>query len=481
MSQSDFFNSNEWQQIPAHIRQLVLTFIKYSSSEWQQTPENIRHLVKSFAGILESLNQNQISLTIGEWHQTPYNIQLLSLCLLKTNEINVQRIAHLNAELESLRKSQAEVVNRAIHSPHTPKQVVFISERPTVRVSKIAYGLKNAGWHVILLHQMPLVFAAESKYFDEVLQFNNPLEVLKLAKSYNPVAYHVFASWQFNVAELIIRHKPGKIVYDDYDVLLENYKEGSIHPETLQQERYCLENADALCIRNSAYQTAKHSLRKRKLIYFMEYCWDLKDLHNEYMEHSNKDGFHLVYVGNFSIEKIHGNDGSGMLKFAQKMAQKKIYYHLYPVMWPGKFEDAFSDHLALARETPYFNIHHSLPPEDMVREIAQYDFGLFNAWDFPADTNTTYLPHLIYKCVANKMFDYIDAGLGVLVLKGSFAEWMLKRYGVGIGAYFHEIADVISSHSSDTVKEIRKNAYRARKKLSIDLQIRRLINFYLTL
>ncbi len=371
----------------------------------------------------------------------------------------------------------------------TPKQVVFVSDFPRTREAKLAYGLKHAGWQVILLHRKAPTFDA-NKYYAEIHRYRDPREALRLASKYRPVAYHVFSLCKYEVATIFIRHKPGKIVFDDYDVMAGMMKESFArkeYPGQLERERFCLRNADGLCCRHLETQYAKRYMGYKyrgKRILFPEYCWDFPNL-SQPGNRSPDDPIHIVYCGSMAIEKLHDPALHGRyfyLEFARALTENKIHFHLYPghQNYYKNFEDDYSEYLSLARETPYFHLHRPLPPEQLIKEMSRYDFGehTIGKKDWTGE-NCVYNPVKDTHNMSNKIFDYIDAGLGIISYNCRLEERLVRREGLGIIASREETGPALRARLDQIKEEVRKKTAPARKKYSIHNQINRLAEFYL--
>ena len=67
--------------------------------------------------------------------------------------------------------------------------------------------------------------------------------------------------------------------------------------------------------------------------------------------------------------------------------------------------------------------HDPVPPEDITKEISQYDVGFF----LIPPTNYNY-----HFCLPNKFFDFICAGLAVCIGPSPSMAEMVKKYGLGV-------------------------------------------------
>jgi len=369
--------------------------------------------------------------------------------------------------------------------------VVFVCDRPHPRIAKLGFGLKSLGCQVVLLHRNALPTADSARCFDETRHYNDPSEALQLARQFQPMLYHVFSSWNFDTAEMFMRNRPGRIVFDDYDVI-----SGVARPEFMaanypglqQSERYCLENADGITCRDLLLQTSKRELHyqiRGRVLYLPDCCWG--DHADERSSGIDADALHLVYAGNMAIEKNaaspHPRDNFYFLDFARDITSSGIHFHVYPSpSFTDGFENTLSDHLELASRTPYYHVHRPLHADRLVAEISRYDLGLLSMWQETRDSNKAYLPVIFSHSTSNKLFDYLDAGLGIVTCDAMrFQRWFLGKNDVCISAYLEDAREAILSQPLSFWRGLRKRARLARDSFSARVHARRLLRFYLTL
>ena len=292
----------------------------------------------------------------------------------------------------------------AARRPRTLMQVVFIADALELRSIKLAYALQEAGWRVILLHREALTFDA-SRYFTRVHQYRNQWKALSLAAGYTPVVYHVFSNWSFDVAATFIRHKPGKIVFDNLDLIT-----GMVKPEILRHysrqaelERYCYLNADGLCCRDLRSQYLKRYLGYRlpKRILFPEYCWP-----DEKFQKAPKftDGIHIVYVGNLELDP--DSPVGYQYDLAALLSQNRIHFHIYHSV-PAHVEELRSKmslYLATCSNPEFVHIHDTLSPDSLTEGLSKYHYGLLISTknvDY-RDDHDTYYQHMSNYFAATK-------------------------------------------------------------------------------
>lgn len=367
------------------------------------------------------------------------------------------------------------------------RQVVLVADTVWPRICKIGYGLKSNGMHVVLLYKDELMNDNYSECFDLMQKYGSPDDAVKHAFQYKPLVFHVFSCWDFYTAAALICAKVGRVVFDDYDVLA-----GQVHPDfadihypdAVNLERFCLEQADALTCRALTLQPAKHELGyrfKRGVCYFPDYCWD-KD--NLWTAGNTDNQIHLVHAGNLNFEKldprVNHRKGWYFLEFARMAAETKVHFHLYPVpIYQDRFEELFSEHISLDNSCDYFHLHRPVKSNQLAEELKKYDFGLISVWSDFQYGNKAYLPGMSRYLTSNKLFDYLDSGLGVIVNKNSrLLKWYVEKNRVGFAADLEDVIGRLKSISPDDIRQMKHNTIQARKKFSVARQSARLISLY---
>lgn len=428
----------------------------------------------------------------GEWEEA---IAIYQKALtLHPNLPNIQlKIGNLQAEQGRIAEAIAIYKQTTINSLLVVDQltnaplIVLVADLVLPRVCKIAYGLKSIGWQVILLYQNA-PFNEPEKYCDRVYIYHSPAEALAIARQFHPIVYHIFSVIDFVIASLFIHDKPGKIVFDDYDVMAGMMKEDwtSRHfTGQMQLEKFCLENADGLCCRSIEMQYSRRCFEYKyrgKRIFFADYCWNFPNITISTSYQSTDDAIHVVYAGNIPYEKSQ-KPSNYLLLLAETLAQHKIHYHIYPA--PHVVENFKTDllgYIQLSDQSPFFHLHQPLDNEDMIEEFTQYDLGLSM---FGQEHSSYHQPYHVQQkfeyCMANKLYDYLDAGLPYLIVKPlRFLRFLANRDRVGID--IEKILSLDRSHLKQTIiPALKKSAEQAKIINSIERQIIRLRDFYLAL
>ncbi len=344
------------------------------------------------------------------------------------------------------------------------KTIGIISDCYLPRIEKIAYGLSKSGYNIILFCKDSKHF---SKTFSQIFTYRSPMKAHWLAKQFKPMVYHIFSSWNFDTSYSIIKNKQHLplIIFDDYDVMagmVFNEFAKKRYPGQLRKERMCLENADGLCCRSLETQYAKRYLNynyKAKRIFFPEYIWS-QPLKNNSESSVNKKT--LLYIGNIdqSLTTI-------------VLSLKTIGWTLdiYPAHIVKTDKFSFPDNVI---------VHKTINPKDLIFTISQYNVAIQFPSKIISQNKKIYTIHKDYYSASGKVFDYIEAGLKVLISDEIHQKWLLKRYGAAIEIdELNPLEDIVKKLSTFDIHDATENkTFVSTDYLNIEKQITRLIVFY---
>lgn len=376
-----------------------------------------------------------------------------------------------------------------------PQTVVFITGTIYVRMGKLGYALKSLGWRVVLLYSDMSYIKDHEKCFDDMQYYQSPEEALNIAQRYNPLVYHVFSVWEYDVAKFLINSGVGLVVLDNYDYLAGMLKSeflNSRYPGLCEKERFCIESADGLCCRDLQFSYTRRTLKyilKGETIFFPEYCWGATELNSNEMIPDKKE-IHVVYAGNMNIEKRCRGDQYQMqfkngffLDFGRDLASAGFHFHLYPGRNNYKeenFENEFSEYLEAEASSSFFHIHRSIPEENLIEEMSAYDLGIEAGW---LETETIGAEHSLpirnRYGMSSKLFGYLDAGLGMIIGDNfKMRRWMFERYGIVRTAYLDFVKEELLATPSEFYKGLRKRVAIARENYLVTKHAPRLAEFY---
>lgn len=372
------------------------------------------------------------------------------------------------AQFQAIRSSK-----QTFKRPRDANHLVFICDRINVRAIKIAFALTGIGWKITLLHREELPYDV-SDFFFETRKFKNRWDALLLASRSSASIYHVFSNYNFELAYTFTRHKPGKVVFDNYDLLTGMFQDAVSITSYTDLEQYCYLHADGICSRDLRIQFLKKlGYRLPKRIMFAEYCWPEKKF---IQSPKLKDGIHVVYVG--SIEPNPELPEGYVYELSSHLANACIHLHIYPshmsiinllktnmlrFLPPDVFEK-------------YIHIHETISLLTLREEISKYHYGILissKTMNF-AEENGTYFQHMGDYFLPSKSFDYLDAGLYTLSQNAKYVRFMLERYKNGcVVRSFDEIVEICRHEPPNSV--VIPSA------LLLETNADRLVKFYLSL
>lgn len=402
------------------------------------------------------------------------SVQFLRRCL---DEVERRRL--LRRAVVQISRNRREAID--------PRLVVLVADSASSRVCKIGFGLRAIGWKTVLLHSGSLP-SNPAKCFDESLLYSSPSEALLMGSRYRPAVYHVFSNWNFEVASFFVRYRPGKIVFDDYDVL-----GGTLLPSMLRtyrsqvvQERFCLENADGLSCRDLETQCVKrmgYRLRGRRLL-LLDFCWGepVPDI----PRWTRGREFRIVNCGNIPVRTqaeitSHCADLINLAKklVAQSLNAGEIHFHVYPVhpIWPEAPRRGAGQEIGLGDTQVFLHLHERVQPDELQKQLVQYDAGLYH-FDVPFHNPPTYNHSKFEYTSGNRVFDYLDAGLPVIIHGSKFMEYVTRQVHADIRVESGVSANARDYLSGADVLTLRQNAALGAERLGIVRHAPKLAAFY---
>lgn len=370
------------------------------------------------------------------------------------------------------------------------KSVIFITSYISSRIEKMGYALRKKGYNVILLvhkegKSIGVSYGSKNNSYDKLYFFRNKAELYFLCLRFNPLVYHVcersrVSDW----CVFLIKNKQyiGKIVYDQYDVYRDMYAEKNV--DYIKNEKFCLENADGIVCRNFQTQYLKNKYGycfKGKRLLFLDYCWNNNPPEKRFK--TDKEELCIVYGGrllpcrsNNLLSRIEW-DGLSSWVETTKQYQAKMVVIASNIIDKNEFKE-FS---RLAKNNPNFILKGKMDLNTLIEYESKMDYGT-DTFELARDQknnfkNFNFAAREKY-CATNKYFDYIDAGIPIIC--GRPQEMLgryLEKYGIVFRCTLEELPERM-----DELKQKRNgyavNVAKARKALSIEKQIPRLIHFY---
>ena len=359
-------------------------------------------------------------------------------------------------------------------------RIIMVVENYAPRVTKIAETLIKQGEDFFLLFNAK--YAESGKISNDIIGrgnyafYSSGEELMYYLLQNNNSIIHIFSS-SFNpyISHIVVKNQAylGKVIYEAYDIANGFYT--NIDDERLAIEKYCLANASGVCYREFSleYQENIMNLKiQKKRIRFWDYCSD------EYLipdAKSDDKELTICFSGGVITEEEYADcPFGGFLGIADWCDENKCHFHVYPSVWNEK---RYEKYIKRSEMDPYFHFHKTIPYEQLIKEISQYDFGITptsdSIWDKDIcgyNTRNKY----VY-AATNKYFDYLDAGLPIIsAIPQKFVQY-LESEGVLInwtnGQYDY---DYMINHRY----VMRKNVLELKKRLRISNHIDELLKFY---
>jgi hypothetical protein len=321
-------------------------------------------------------------------------------------------------------------------TPDERPHVLFVAWFPRIRELKLAHAARRQGYRVTLLAKnVPWREEIETA-FDHYRPVRDCWQVLTEIDRCRPDVVHLFAA--NNNAELapIVAFSTAPVVVDPYDCA-----QGFIQPRyqyagvEVAAERYNLERAAHLCCRSlePRFLRRQYGYRLPETTFFPDYCWRDPAQPSQHPAASP----HVVYCGSVVPEDRVSPREFGYaqyLEIGRALAAAGVHFHLYPAKAPfhGDPREYFSLYLRETEENEYFHFHMSIPPEQLRRRLAEYDAALHILGPGIHEIRGRITAAKVDQSTANKVFDYLEAGLPVIIHRGRLQRALVRHYGQAI-------------------------------------------------
>ena len=357
------------------------------------------------------------------------------------------------------------------------EKLIFVQDRvadlPNVRLKKISFALnKHSIYPVLLIHKDQLKnFELISNNFEKIFTYNSYLDLIIFTLKNKNSIFNFFTEVELISGLLINICKPKKFFFDNYDQLYGIHKDFRRVP----LEKYLITNSFNIC-RSGELKLIK---KKNKHIFFPDYFLKLRvDSNLELRQLKNNHKIKIVYGGQIreSYEWGQNNYNHNHEDIIKNFGNfKNIILDIFPTQ--SLSQESRKDYKKLCEKYENVNFNESLPYNDFVEKLSEYDFGISitPTINKKANIKNKY-------SMANKIFDYLSNGVMILYPKLDFEhiikpyeERFLKHYG-----FFIKI-DLKKSENEilEKLKKFKKNVkINNLNNLLIDNHIKRLINFY---
>lgn len=287
---------------------------------------------------------------------------------------------------------------------------------------------------------------------------------------------HLFTEqWNSRNDRILIQMKSlfPPVVYDEYDIMNEMYIQVLFPQDTFENERFCLEHAEAICNRGYEIDYLKQECNYHicaKTIQFHDYCSDVQCKSDE--EYNGE--LNLCYTGGLpSEEAYYDSYVKCFMELAEQCRQNECHFHIYPAIWD---ENRWAVYMELEKQNEFFHMHKTVPFEQLKLELRKFDYGVFPMKDMELRKGIgIYTKQKMVYSTANKYFDYLDAGLPVIAASPIKLVRFLEEKGVLINWTVEQFDfDELRRRRS----EIKKRVLAERETFQIQNHINELTDFY---
>jgi tetratricopeptide (TPR) repeat protein len=372
-------------------------------------------------------------------------------------------------------KTTAQSAEPVVQSGSNSDLIVFVSDEPRSREAKLAHGLTRAGKRVVLLHKKAPTFNTD-RYFERAFQYNNAQEAVALAKTFQPLVVHAFASRIFDSAMALLNGGVRPLLFDDFDVLAGMIPETHISkrfPGQIEHERVLLERADGIVCRSLETGYAKRHLGYRfggPRLFFPEYMWGESEVRTT--DESDIDA--LVYVGNLPAPNHADPSTHWLLDVLDRIKASGLPLHVFPAYpRPGLVDYAASQGDGM------LVVHERQEPKALQLHLRRYLAGIQFPLSLKRAVEPAYTTNKGRVSISGKMFDYLDAGLPMIVADQLFQRWLLNRYQAAIPLDQAAPLESMARLNVGRLREVRNTLRQTDlSPICLSRQIPRLIEFY---
>jgi len=384
------------------------------------------------------------------------------------------------------------------------KTIVFVREKPSIRIYKLAKALRHSTDYKIILICKTLSYDAElfKDLFDQIyfysteFKFNKQFDlsfnkwwnkklkfgyrkVRRILDKIDPTLIHTMAE-PYNIITYLIKKSKVPLILDANDFSGISSGLENLDTETTNLERYCLENAKGII----------HKGPDDEIEYYRQHGYEIKCPEMTWMNYCDKDLFasssqnirskqngetHLVYAGlisnNPSLKYIY------FIPLAKILAKQNIHLHIYPKFGDQRLTyEGHHEYIKLAKYEKYFHFHRPVSLKYLINEISVYDWGI---WIHADDSSVRTHPEKVKIGSGNKIFSYLESNLPMIVSSSRlYGKKIIEENNIGFAisdADWDKFGKLIKSRNYHVLKQ---NVLNVRDKLSLQNQSDRLIKFY---
>ena len=324
---------------------------------------------------------------------------------------------HFNQEEVMIPKELANI--EYYQKEKEEKNILFVQNTACIRTHKIASIMKDKGYKVFLLYTIAPPEsnnASFSKIYDHVYTVFTANELIDFVNKSDFDIIHSSNEPDSLTNYLLLTNK--KVVFDTHDMMS---LRGCDRLDTWTLEYLAnTKSAGVIYTSEGVAQIArqKFGLEGQKIFVLKNLILKHIQIKKKYQKLSKTDGkIHCVYEGGINANnKMHHRYFEEIWK---KITDYGIHIHFYS-------QSDYDYCVELDKKNEYLHFEGNIGSEELASEMTKYDCGLavFNV----NDSNRIFLE----TGTANKVYEYINSGLPVIVGDIDSYIQFVEKYGVGI-------------------------------------------------
>lgn len=255
-----------------------------------------------------------------------------------------------------------------------------------------------------------------------------------------------------------------KVIYDSHELCVDQYSKSIIGKLLWEkEERKYIKNVDAVITTNEyRSKILKDRYKLTNLPFIIRNIPNLNKKVNKLSQNKNK--IKILYTGNYT-----GLRGLEELVASMEYVLDIFQLHL---MGYGNLQMKLIEIIKEKKLQDKVFFHDPVPQNIVVDETSKYDLGV-----------VTYLPTNLnnYYCSPNKLYEYIQAGLGIISINLPEPKNIIEKYGNGVlfDSYDpKEIANVINTLKIENIIKFKKNSIAAKEDLCWENEEKKLFSIY---
>lgn len=362
--------------------------------------------------------------------------------------------------------------------------VLFLGDFMQARIPRMVKWIRRDGRYrcAVMVSKGKAFYLHDNADFSRVLEFSSIWHLRRMIRDLRGVALvHGFTIPSYQIRPVIDMRPDLPVLMDIQDLWSSYY--GPKSPRLYMQidqnhERFCLARADGLISHSMelVYAIRAYEIPQRPpTLFFPLFCDE--DYLIEPTARREDDEIHLVYAGSiggsFQDDRDFGN-----IKFRpliERLNRQGIHFHIYPAP-TMRFQDIIlAEYQAMDREFPYFHLHGSVSQRELGEALSQYHYGILPFYQ--ADTARSVQKYLLQ--TSQKMFNYIEAGLPVIIARDlHFHHWMARSFASAVVVDkpdWDHLADILTPLD---YPELQRQVIQKRQRILLGQHIPQLLRFY---